>query len=63
MTEAHKTPSDVAAHNGDVLVDGPGGVAVSMTPDAAIETGERLIDAGSHAHGQRLTGQVGDLAK
>ena len=61
MQQAHEIPSVVAAHNGDVLVDGPGGIAMAMTPDAAIQTGERLIDAGAHAHGQRITGQVTEL--
>ena len=60
MPETHDMPSDVAAHNGDVLVDGPGGVAVAMTPDAAMQTGERLIEKAAHAHGQRITGQVRD---
>lgn len=57
MPDTHDIPSEVAAHNGDVLVDGPGGVAVSLTPDAAMPTGERLIEKAAHAHGQRVTGQ------
>jgi len=36
-----------------VIVDGPDGVAVSLTPEAAIETGERLQDSGVEAAGQR----------
>jgi hypothetical protein len=48
----HDTPSDVCAHRGSVVVDGPGGVAVTLTPDAAIETGQRLKSAGQEAHAQ-----------
>ena len=51
---AHDQPSDVVAEEGDVHVDGPGGVAFSFTPDAAIETAERLFRAGAMAQGQRL---------
>ena len=42
------------AENGQVLVDGPDGVAVSLTPDAAIETSERLLQAAVEAQGQML---------
>jgi hypothetical protein len=36
-------PSDISNERGEVLVSGPDGVAVSMTPEAAIITGNRLI--------------------
>ena len=42
-------PSDVDAEEGQVLVDGPDGLAFAMTPDAAEETGRRLISAASEA--------------
>ena len=42
------------AENGQVLVDGPDGVAVSLTPDAAVETSERLLQAAVEAQGQML---------
>jgi chemotaxis response regulator CheB len=45
--------SQVAADGGEVIVDGPDGVAVSLTPEAAIETGEKLQDKGLEAAGQR----------
>ena len=45
-------PSEVAAENGEVVVNGPDGVAVALTPDAALETGGRLIDAAAEAQGQ-----------
>jgi hypothetical protein len=47
-------PSEVTAEEGDVIIDGPDGVAVTMTPDAAIETSHRLLKAGLLAQGQRL---------
>jgi hypothetical protein len=45
-------PTKVAAKDGKVLLDGPDGVDVALTPEAAIETGERLIDEGIVAAGQ-----------
>jgi hypothetical protein len=48
----HSEPSDVNAEAGEVLVEGPDGVAVSLTPDAAEETGRRLIIAASQARAQ-----------
>ena len=52
--ELYDDPSNVAAEQGEVSVDGPDGVAVSLTPEAAVETGGRLIDAGAEAAGQRM---------
>jgi hypothetical protein len=40
------------ADSGLVLLDGPNGVAVAMTPEAARETGRRLIDAADTAEQQ-----------
>jgi hypothetical protein len=48
----HSKPSEVETAAGEVLVSGPDGVAVSLTPEAAIETGVRLIDGGAEAHGR-----------
>ena len=53
-TVTHKDPSTVAAEEGDVIVDGPDGVAVTLTPEAAIETSNRLLDSGLEAQGQRV---------
>jgi len=49
---SYDKPSDVAAEQGNVIVDGPDGVAVTMTPEAARETGRRLIDNGDEAEKQ-----------
>lgn len=51
------SPYDVASHvtaeEGEVMIDGPGGLAVAMTPEAAEETGRRLLEASTEARGQR----------
>jgi hypothetical protein len=47
-------PSKVNAEEGEVLVDGPDGVAVSLTPDAAVETSDRLLEGAMTARGQQL---------
>jgi hypothetical protein len=55
MTEqTWNEPSKVSAEEGEVVVDGPDGVAVTFTPDAAIETSERLLEGGLAAQGQRV---------
>ena len=56
---AHDTPSEINAEDGEVLVDGPDGVAFSFTPDAAIETSERLFEGGLAAQGQRVEKRKG----
>jgi hypothetical protein len=49
-TEASK----VTAKNGDVLVDGPDGVDVKLSPGAAVETSDRLLANATKAQGQRV---------
>ena len=48
----HADPSAVSVEEGEVLVDGPDGVAVAMTADAAEETGKRLLKAAAEARDQ-----------
>lgn len=45
-------PSDVAAEQGEVIVEGPDGVAVTLTPDAAEETARRMLAAAAEARQQ-----------
>ena len=52
MDKPHDIPSDVTVEDGEVIVDGPDGVAVSFTPDAAEETSHRLLDGAARAAGQ-----------
>jgi hypothetical protein len=44
----------VNAEDGKVVLDGPDGVDVTMTPDAALETSDRLLDGASQAMGQQI---------
>ncbi|MBC9031709.1 hypothetical protein IAG41_04830 [Sphingomonas sp. JC676] len=42
-----------AAEEGQVILDGPNGVAVAMTPEAAEETARSLLSAAEEATHQR----------
>jgi hypothetical protein len=55
--QIHDEPSEVTAEQGEVMVDGPDGVAVSLTPDAAAETSERLLFGAAKARGQQIADQ------
>jgi hypothetical protein len=46
--------SEVGSEDGEVTVSGPDVVAVSLAPEAAAETGDRLIGAAAEAHDQNL---------
>jgi hypothetical protein len=50
--QAHAKPADVTALDGHVLVEGPGGIVYSFTPDAAAETSDRLLAGAAKAKGQ-----------
>ena len=62
MAEVHNEASDVTAEEGVVLVEGPGGIVVSLTPEAAADTSDRLLAGAAQAAGQRLTA-VQDAAR
>lgn len=49
----YEQPSDVTAKEGDVLIKGPDHVDVALTPDAAEETSDRLLEGSMKARGQR----------
>ncbi|NIJ18385.1 hypothetical protein FHS95_000054 [Sphingomonas naasensis] len=51
--EAESAPGVATAESGVVLLDGPDGVAVAMTPEAADATGRSLIAAAEEASAQR----------
>jgi hypothetical protein len=55
---AYNTPTETNAIEGEVVLLGPNGVAVSMTPEAAEETGRRLIRSAEAARRQREQGSV-----
>ena len=50
----YSTPSEVSAEDGEVVVDGPDGVAIAFTPEAADETSSRLLFNAAKARGQQI---------
>ena len=54
----HSRPSDVTAEEGAVCVKGPDAVDVKLTPEAAEETSDRLVDGAVTARGQRRLGRM-----
>ena len=50
--KAYDEPTTVTATDGEVTLDGPDGVGLSMTPDAAAVTSRRLGDAAAKARRQ-----------
>jgi hypothetical protein len=52
----HDEPSNVDAEQGAVVVEGPDGVAVTFTPEAADETSDRLVFAAGKARSQQIVG-------
>ena len=51
--DIYSKASNVSAEDGVVNVDGPDGVDVGLTPEAALETSDRLLDGARVAAGQR----------
>lgn len=47
----------VSAKDGEVILDGPDGVDVKLTPEAARETSNRLWDGAAKARAQRDGGK------
>lgn len=61
--KTHDEPSQVTAEEGEVMIDGPDGVAVTVTPEAALETSERLLKGGLTAKGQQAEAERGVRAQ
>lgn len=51
--EVYDEPSHVDVEGGDVQVTGPDAVDVRLSPGAAQETSDRLLEAAMKARGQR----------
>ncbi len=45
-------PGIAVAEQGVVILDGPNGIALTMTPDAAVSTANSLIEAAERARKQ-----------
>jgi hypothetical protein len=56
--EIHTEASHVKAEADAVTVEGPDGVDVKLTPDAAEETSDRLLEGSMIARGKRQMGQL-----
>jgi hypothetical protein len=54
--ELYDKASEVIADDGKVLVDGPDGVVVALTRDAALEIADRLTEQSVRAVGQEHEG-------
>ena len=52
----HNDIGIASADSGLVMLDGPDGIAITLTPDAAHGTGEALIQAAQVARGQIADG-------
>ena len=50
--QAHREPSEVTAEQGQVIIEGPNGVAITFVPAAAEETARRLLAAAAEARQQ-----------
>ncbi len=58
-TEIYDQATKVEVKEGNVILDGPDGVDVSMTPAAAEETAERLLEGAAKANGQMVWAEWG----
>jgi hypothetical protein len=54
----HDDPGETAAVDGNVALMGPDGVSVVLTPKAAMETSDRLLDSAAEAQNQPVRGQA-----
>ena len=52
------SPGRASAENGHVFLDGPDGVALMLTPDAAIGTAQSLLEAAEVAKRQPRDGVI-----
>ena len=53
QSKIYDTPSEVSARDGVVTVEGPDHVDIRLTPDAAVETSDRLLHGAMKARGQQ----------
>ncbi len=53
VDKVHDSASETEAVDGAVMVDGPGNVAILLTPGAAEKTAERLTETATEVRAQR----------
>ena len=53
MDKLYDEATEVTAKDGEVILDGPDGVDVKITPEAAEKTADNLIDGAVMALGQQ----------
>lgn len=58
MPEIYDQATDVSACDDSVKLNGPDGVDVAMTPNAAVETADRLLNAAVTIRGQQVRKQL-----
>ena len=65
VNRVHDKAGEANAEQGEVILDGPDGVMVSMTPDAARQTGRNLAGAADEAgrQGAELAGKTENPSK
>jgi hypothetical protein len=51
--ELYDEATKVSAKDGEVILDGPDGVDVKLTPEAAQQTSDNLMEGAAKAAGQR----------
>ena len=51
--QPEQLPADATAEQGEVMIDGPNGYVVSLTPEAALDTARSLRAAAREAECQR----------
>lgn len=51
-SKVYNDPGTASAEQGEVLLDGPDGIAISLTPFAAEETAKQLLRAAAEARAQ-----------
>ncbi len=59
FTEPFESAGIASAENGSVVLDGPDGIAITLTASAALQTGRSLVKAAEEARQQRRLLQGG----
>lgn len=57
-TKPCEQPSEIVAEDGHVLIEAKGSVTLTMTPDAALASADRLADEAVVGTGQRLRSEM-----